>query len=103
MMIWRMPVKTKKLSKTDQLLELLGEWGDPPLLFPTGHEDAIVGIVERFGTGPLIVLDKHKIIRKLMRDKMTEEEAEEFFQFNIIGAWMGEGTPAFITFTKDLV
>jgi hypothetical protein len=26
---------------------------------------------------------------------MTVEEAEEFFNFNIIGAYIGENTPAF--------
>ena len=28
---------------------------------------------------------------------MTEEDAEEFFSFNQIGAWWGETTPCFIT------
>jgi hypothetical protein len=31
---------------------------------------------------------------------MTNEEAEEYFEFNVQGAWMGETTPAFITQTK---
>jgi hypothetical protein len=31
------------------------------------------------------------------RDGMTYEEAEDFFGFNVIGSWMGEETPEFIT------
>ena len=31
------------------------------------------------------------------RDEMTYEEAMEFFDFNIQGAWMGEFTPIYIT------
>ena len=27
---------------------------------------------------------------------MNEEEAEEYFEFNILGSWMGEGTPIFV-------
>jgi hypothetical protein len=27
---------------------------------------------------------------------MTREEAEEFFEFNTIGAWLGDATPVFI-------
>jgi hypothetical protein len=32
-----------------------------------------------------------------MADGMDDEEAEEFFAFNIIGAFVGEKTPLFIT------
>ena len=32
-----------------------------------------------------------------MEDGMTEEEAVEYFEFNIIGAWMGEETPCFLS------
>jgi hypothetical protein len=28
-----------------------------------------------------------------MKEEMTEEEAEEFFEFNVSGAYMGEQTP----------
>jgi hypothetical protein len=27
---------------------------------------------------------------------MTREEAEEYMDFNVLGAYMGEGTPVFI-------
>jgi hypothetical protein len=36
---------------------------------------------------------------------MTEEEAEEYFQFNVEGAWVGDNTPVFIEplkITKEL-
>jgi len=26
---------------------------------------------------------------------MSKEDAVEYFEFNIVGAWMGPGTPAF--------
>jgi hypothetical protein len=35
------------------------------------------------------------------RDGMTYEEAREYFDFNILGAWMGEFTPIFITNLRE--
>jgi len=70
-------------------------------LYPTGLEDAVIGMVERFGMAPLILLDREKCIKIFMdRDGMEYEEAEEFFDFNVIGAWMGEGTPCFASLIK---
>jgi hypothetical protein len=31
-----------------------------------------------------------------MKQGMDEEEAEEFFSFNTLGAWVGENTPLFL-------
>ena len=61
-----------------------------------GFDDAIVGTAERFGMHKVVLYDTSKCIDILMkRDKMTEEEAIEFFYYNVVGSWMGEYTPAF--------
>jgi len=66
-----------------------------------GFDEAIVGIVERFGDSEAIILyDKEKVISILMKD-MPREDAEEYFYYNILGAYVGEGTPAFATLIKD--
>lgn len=66
--------------------------------YPTDLKDAIIGRVERFGTPTLILLDREKCLQIFMeRDGMTREDAEEFFEFNVIGSWVGEGTPCFAT------
>lgn len=31
-----------------------------------------------------------------LRQKMPYEGAVEFFDFNVLGSWVGEGTPAFV-------
>ena len=31
------------------------------------------------------------------RDGMTDEEAEEFFTYNVSGSWVGEHTPIYVT------
>lgn len=61
-----------------------------------GLDDAIVGIVEEFGSGPRILYSRDKILEILQkRDGMTFEEAEEFYGFNILGLYAGEQNPIF--------
>ena len=68
------------------------------MLTVDGFDDCVIGVSERCGSGDVLAYDTLKMIRKMVkRDKMTEEEAQEFFSFNISGAYMGEGTPVFIT------
>jgi len=61
-----------------------------------GFDDCIIGIVESRTSAPVLCYDKEKVILQNMKDGMTREEAEEFFSFNQIGAYMGETTPCFI-------
>jgi len=71
--------------------EELSEWYEG-LLFADGFDEAIMGVEERAG---VVAYDIDKIIEILMRE-MTEEEAVEYFEFNILGAYMGEKTPVYI-------
>jgi len=66
----------------------------PDLLFCDGFDEALIGVAHRFGMAAVVLYDRAKIIEILMKD-MTHDEAEEFFSFNIIGAWVGEETPVF--------
>lgn len=71
------------------------------LLKMDGFDDCAVGICERFGMDCVLAYDRGLVIDKLMtRDGMTRDEAEEFFEYNQIGAWMGEKTPVFLTLFK---
>jgi hypothetical protein len=65
-------------------------------MYPTGMENAIIGRVDRFGMQPQILLDREKCIKILMKN-MTRDEAEEYFEYNVIGAWVGDNTPCFAT------
>ena len=82
-------------------IQELVEAYDSEMLIADGFDDAIIGVSERFGRSPIVAYDKDKCIQVLMdRDGMDYEDAIEFFNFNVIGAWVGEGTPEFIT-VKD--
>ena len=61
-----------------------------------GYDDCIAGVVEQFGRPTIICYDTTAIIGKLMQDGMSLEEAREFFDFNQLGAGMGEHTPCFL-------
>ena len=66
------------------------------LLFADGYDDAIVGFAERDSV-MLVVYDVRKILRLLrVRDGMSRDEAQEFFDFNIAGSWVGEQTPVWL-------
>ena len=68
----------------------------PDVLVADGFGDAILGIAERYGESGVVLYDKTKCIKILMkRDSMTEQEAYEFFNYNVIGAYVGEHTPCF--------
>ena len=71
------------------------------MLTMDGYEDCIAGIVERFGQESIVCYDKEKVLKKLQDDGMEEDEAIEFFYFNQLGAWMGEGTPCFISLAQE--
>lgn len=67
------------------------------LLFADGLEDAFIGITRSFGMSDRACYSITKIIEILMkRDKMTEDEAYEFFEFNIVGAYVNEDMPIFL-------
>lgn len=80
----------------DELHELVAEHNEDALL-ADGFEDAAIGIAERCSRPALVVYDIERCIEILMRrDGMTYEGAAEHLDYNVLGAWMGEGTPLFL-------
>ena len=61
-----------------------------------GFDDAIIGIVEQFGSGPRILYSKNKIIETLNQLGMTISEAEEYYDYNILGMFASEQNPVFL-------
>jgi hypothetical protein len=79
------------------LMDFLSE-ENPEALLADGFEDAFIGICEVFNRPLLAAYDRRKCIDILMtRDGMTEEDAEEYFSFNVSGAWLGDGTPVYVS------
>ena len=72
------------------------EWYPDNVLKVDGFDEAIMGTAGRCGMVNVLVYDENKIISILQeRDGMDEDEAIEYYEFNIKGAYMGEMTPLF--------
>jgi len=69
----------------------------PEAMKADGYDDCIVGIGHRCGSTSILIYDIDLVVKKLMKvDDMSEEDAVEFFEFNIAGSYVGEGTPLFM-------
>ena len=66
-------------------------------LLATGYESALIGITE--GPNPVAVYDTDECIRCLMEEdeeRLSQEDALDFFYFQTVNAYVGEKTPIFI-------
>ena len=67
------------------------------MLTANGLDAAILGVGERCGQPDIVAYDVAKIIEILKdRDGMSYEEAFEFYEHNILGAWYGQQTPIWV-------
>lgn len=70
-----------------------------------GHDNAILGpaCIWRGNSQVEVLVYDAEVIRGnlMMESGMESEEAREFIEFNIEGAYMGEGTPI-IVWTQDM-
>jgi len=77
-----------------EIRELLAEL-NPGALFADGLDAALVGVGQQFNRY-LAVYDTSKVLAQYEAGGMTRDEALEFFDFNVVGAWVGENTPIFL-------
>ena len=57
------------------------------------YEQAIIG---QDDASLRVVYSANKII-DILSEEMTHEEAEEFYEYNILGAYMGDMTPIYVS------
>ena len=69
------------------------------VLFCDGFEEALIGIAEQYHSPAIAIYDRGKVIEILVQTKdMSYEDAEEYFNYNIFHAWVGEQTPMFLSY-----
>lgn len=73
----------------DQIIE---KYSEETFMKIDGHDNAIVGVDE---ASMKLCYSMKQIIHNLMND-MSHQEALEFYDFNIAGAYVGEKTPILI-------
>lgn len=73
------------------LQDVIDAYPDEEFLSADGFEGCILGVDEK--TMRLIYSVDACICVLMTRDGMTYEEAQEFFDYNVEGSYMGEKTP----------
>ena len=67
------------------------------MLIAGGLDAAIIGVGARCGQPDIVAYNVEKVLEILVaRDGMTYEEALEFYELNIAGAWVGDQTPLWV-------
>ena len=84
-------IKKIRSERVEQLKEAIAEH-NPKALFADGHDHAIMG----YSSDGKVIYSVDQIIGGLMNGGMTEEEALEYFSFNIECAYVGEYTPIYM-------
>lgn len=70
---------------------------DERLVKADGLEEAIIGVGGRMNMPDVLIYSYNKCVQIFMeRDGMTHEEAVEWMDYNVVGAWVGETTPIFV-------
>jgi hypothetical protein len=82
----------RRKRRQEELKEAIENANEMAMLVD-GHDDALAG----YDTQGRAIYFVDAIIGTLMqRDGMTQDEATEFFDFNIAGAYVGEYTPIYM-------
>lgn len=82
----------KTLKQNDLVEDEMITWDE--------FDDAIVGVGTRCGMDNVLVYSKKEMAYKLRDDGMSLEEAIEYIEFNIQGAYVGVRTPIIL---EDLI
>ena len=92
--------KGKIHPKRSEILEQIELQELEEVVLLDGLDSAILGLVaipnNVTANATVIAYSVKLILASLCADGMDEEEALEFFHFNIGGAYLGEGTPVFV-------
>lgn len=85
-------IKERRQNSLANLLEEIREF-NPQAMLVDGFESCILG----YSSQGYVIYSINQIIETLIdRDGMTEEEAKDFFYFNIECAFVGEYTPIYM-------
>jgi len=75
---------------------------NPEALFADGLDEALIGPMRRCGQPTLAAYSYRKAVEALMRpgstfdEGLSYEDAVEWMEFNVVNAWMGPNTPAWV-------
>lgn len=84
--------------KKNRIKQIINEfWCDHEIMLADGFDDALLGVGWSFNKSPSAVYDREKCIKILMKkNKCKREDADDYFCYNVEGAYVGERTPIFL-------
>ncbi len=85
------PRSPEMQENIDQLVE-----ANPEALLADGFDAAYIGHVSAMNSTTVAVYDARRCVEVLENRGMTYDEALEFFDFNVAGAYVGESTPLYV-------
>lgn len=76
--------------------EDISEYVDDGALTLDGFDSAILGIAVKPCQNTVVAYDFDLMVEQCIKDGMSDDEAIEYIDYNIVGAYMGEGTPIIV-------
>lgn len=71
------------------LQDILEYYNEEDLLIANGFDDAVIGVDEH---SMRLIYSVSKCL-EILEEHMSEEDAIEYFQYNVSSAWVGDKTP----------
>lgn len=94
-----------KTNDSEIRMRCLAEIGseEDQLIFFEGLDAAIIGVGSMAGNSPRVVYDRQRCLEVIagMLGPLAEESAEEYFSFNVEGAYTGSNTPLFLSWIRN--
>jgi hypothetical protein len=81
------------------VMELVNEMADDEALYIDGFEDAVIGIADVWRDNTrrtVVVYDYEAMILSMIGDECTAEDAAEYIEFNVSGAYVGPYQPIIV-------
>lgn len=95
-------ISTEANIKKHPNVEAISDVLDDEAILYDGFEEALIGVATQFGRPTVAAYSLPKCLQVLQeRDGMSEEDADEFLMFNVVGGYLGEYTPVFFTSTQE--
>ena len=66
---------------------------NPEMMFADGYDDALIGYTD---SGVAVYSIEKVLTIMMVHEEMTEEDALEYFSYNIQGSYVGKGTPIYV-------
>ena len=78
------------MTKLDKILD---QFPDTPILKFDGFDECVLGYEYNWDGNIRLIYSVDKILTNLVGDGMEVDDAIEYFEFNMRGAYVGEQTP----------